>query len=228
MELRSLLAKLGEMEQTAAEPAAENTEIKEAYIKSSKDAIQVLANLRAMGKQGDMGGAVPPGFASQVVNDLYDVMMWIEANIREDVANEEATDEGNEFSGALAKAKAENKDEFEVDGKTYKVKESAQVDEAMVVQADGSEAMALLGILKLAGMPAPQPTAEERDVEHANTPSEHEFPHDAAVPSGTDLHKQKGAYRAAAGADNAMAVEELNKLEGKLKGMFESMIEAGV
>ncbi len=48
--------------------------------------------------------------------------------------------------------------------------------------------MALLGILKLAGMPAPQPTAEERDVEHANTPSEHEFPHDAAVPSGRILY----------------------------------------
>ena len=33
-------------------------------------------------------------------------------------------DEGNEFSGALAKAKASNQDEFEVDGKTYKVKDA--------------------------------------------------------------------------------------------------------
>jgi hypothetical protein len=32
--------------------------------------------------------------------------------------------EGNEFSGELAKAKAQHKDEFEVDGKTYPVKES--------------------------------------------------------------------------------------------------------
>jgi hypothetical protein len=32
-------------------------------------------------------------------------------------------DEGNEFSGELAKAKAAHRDEFEVDGKTYKVKE---------------------------------------------------------------------------------------------------------
>lgn len=32
--------------------------------------------------------------------------------------------EGNEFSGALAKARAAGKKEFEVDGKTYKVKES--------------------------------------------------------------------------------------------------------
>ena len=38
---------------------------------------------------------------------------------------EEVTDEGNEFTGALAKAKAAHKDEFEVDGKKYKVKESS-------------------------------------------------------------------------------------------------------
>jgi hypothetical protein len=32
-------------------------------------------------------------------------------------------EEGNEFSGALAKAKASNQDEFEVDGKSYPVEE---------------------------------------------------------------------------------------------------------
>tara|TARA_B100001287_G_scaffold270320_1_gene268943 strand:- start:807 stop:1256 length:450 start_codon:yes stop_codon:yes gene_type:complete len=35
-------------------------------------------------------------------------------------------EEGNEFTGALAKAKEEGKDEFEVDGKTYKVEESTE------------------------------------------------------------------------------------------------------
>jgi hypothetical protein len=40
----------------------------------------------------------------------------------------EIADEGNEFSGALAKAKASHKDEFEVGGKTYKVKEDAKPD----------------------------------------------------------------------------------------------------
>ena len=226
MELRSLLAKLGEMEQaTAAEPAAEATTIKEAYIKSSKDAIQVLANLRAMGKQAERGGQLPPGFANTVVNDLWDVITWIEGNMR--------VPEPSIFDDVTTEAKKPDFLDVDKDGDKSEpmkkaLKDKEKVDEAMVVQADGSEAMALLGILKLAGMPAPQPAAEERDVELANTPSEHEFPHDAAVPAGTDLHKQKGAYRAAAGADNAMAVEELNKLEGKLKGMFESMIEAGV
>ena len=37
---------------------------------------------------------------------------------------EQVADEGNEFSGALAKAKASNQDEFEVDGKKYKVKDA--------------------------------------------------------------------------------------------------------
>ena len=40
------------------------------------------------------------------------------------VVEEEELEEGNAFSGALAKAKEEGKDEFEVDGKTYKVEEA--------------------------------------------------------------------------------------------------------
>ena len=38
--------------------------------------------------------------------------------------NEDDFDEGNEFTQALAQAKAQNKKEFEVDGKIYQVKES--------------------------------------------------------------------------------------------------------
>jgi len=38
--------------------------------------------------------------------------------------DEEEMEEGNEFSGELAKAKAAGKDDFEVDGKKYQVKES--------------------------------------------------------------------------------------------------------
>lgn len=40
------------------------------------------------------------------------------------VSEEGETQEGNAFSGALAQAKKEGKDSFEVDGKTYQVKES--------------------------------------------------------------------------------------------------------
>lgn len=41
---------------------------------------------------------------------------------------EASVGEGNEFSGELAKAKAQGKTEFEVGGKTYKVKESLEFD----------------------------------------------------------------------------------------------------
>ena len=41
----------------------------------------------------------------------------------------EEPNEGNEFSGALAAAKAAGQDEFEVDGKKYKVKEDGSVEE---------------------------------------------------------------------------------------------------
>jgi hypothetical protein len=46
------------------------------------------------------------------------------AQFAKNVAKEDTTDEGNEFSGNLAKAKAQHKDEFEVDGKKYKVVEA--------------------------------------------------------------------------------------------------------
>jgi hypothetical protein len=42
---------------------------------------------------------------------------------------EQETEEGNAFSGALAKAKKYGKDSFEVDGKKYQVKESRRVKE---------------------------------------------------------------------------------------------------
>ena len=42
---------------------------------------------------------------------------------------EEAPNEGNEFSGALAQAKKDGKKEFEVDGKKYKVEESEPMGE---------------------------------------------------------------------------------------------------
>ena len=41
---------------------------------------------------------------------------------------EDDMEEGNEFSGALAKAKASHQDEFEVDGKTYPVEEGIDVN----------------------------------------------------------------------------------------------------
>jgi hypothetical protein len=46
-----------------------------------------------------------------------------------EIAVAEEPNEGNEFSGALVKAKAAGDEEFEVDGKKYKVKEDGTVEE---------------------------------------------------------------------------------------------------
>ena len=105
-------------------------------------------------------------------------------------------------------------------------KEDEKVDEGISIQADGGEAMALLDILKLAGRPAPQEsscgcgmTEEDSDPTYANTPDEHVSNMSAATPSGNDMHAEKDAWRAAAGADNPMVAA----MEGKLKKMFEEI-----
>jgi ElaB/YqjD/DUF883 family membrane-anchored ribosome-binding protein len=54
-------------------------------------------------------------------------VIGVYSNIKKQREMEEAeTEEGNAFSGALAKAKEEGDDSFEVDGKTYSVKESKE------------------------------------------------------------------------------------------------------
>ena len=102
-----------------------------------------------------------------------------------------------------------------------------KVDESLVVQADGEEAAALLGMLKLAGM-APQheePAMEERDIEYDNTPDERIAPHQAAVPAGNDLNKAKTMTKHGyQQGDNPLAMAETAALENKLRGMFESML----
>lgn len=46
-------------------------------------------------------------------------------DVQDEVEDDTEVEEGNKFSGELKKAKEDGKDEFEVDGKTYKVKESS-------------------------------------------------------------------------------------------------------
>jgi hypothetical protein len=81
----------------------------------------------------------------------------------EPVMGEGEMDEGNEFSGALAKAKAAGAKEFEVDGKKYTVKEDINLN----VSAVGEEDVVNL-IRKLSGMAtkeAPQITGVAIPVE---------------------------------------------------------------
>ncbi len=75
------------------------------------------------------------------------------------VVEEEEIEEGNAFSGALAKAKEEGKDEFEVDGKTYKVDEAESKLEEEEIEEQKS-------VLKVdAPTPPPAEPAMEEPVE---------------------------------------------------------------
>ena len=148
--------------------------------------------------------------------------------------DEEEMEEGNEFSGALAAAKATGAKDFEVDGKRYTVKEDINVS----VTATGDED-ALNLFRKLAGMPQiaiaqheEEPcdgameveVDEERDPEYLNSPREQVAPVSAAIPSGNDLHGAKRAYKISQPGDNPMAVAEAkdtswDKYTSILKGL---------
>jgi hypothetical protein len=149
------------------------------------------------------------------------------------VVDEAEVEEGNEFSGALAKAKAAGEKEFEVDGKKYTVKEDINLN----VSATGEEDVVNL-IRKLSGMPVvaiqAQPAMaeevvseadpKERDIEHTNTPREEVAGTNAAIPSGTDLNRAKKSYSDKPfRGDNPMSVAE-SKEEALWKS-YENMIK---
>ena len=150
-----------------------------------------------------------------------------------DFLDEDEMEEGNEFSGALASAKATGAKDFEVAGKKYTVKEDINVS----VTANGEED-ALNLFRKLAGMPqiaiaqSEEPcdgameieVDEERDPEYVNSPREQVAPISAAIPSGNDLHGAKRAYKISQPGDNPMAVAEAkdtswDKYTSILKGL---------
>jgi len=161
---------------------------------------------------------------------------------------EEEVEEGNEFSGALAAAKASGAKEFEVDGKRYTVKEDINVN----ITANGQED-ALNLFRKLAGMDEVAPAVtgvavpvdaesaiaqgivepievevdEERDIEYTNTPNEKIGPVGAAIPSGNDMNRAKKSYSDKPyRGDNPMAVQEstADRLWKKYSGMLKSLI----
>ena len=143
---------------------------------------------------------------------------------------EEEMEEGNEFSGALAAAKASGAKDFEVDGKKYTVKEDININ----VTANGEEDVVNL-IRKLSGMAEvhAEPVIavgedveegpKERDVEYTNSPREEQAGSDAAFPGGTDLNRPKKSYSDKPyRGDNPMAVSEAK--EEALWKSYETMI----
>lgn len=114
-------------------------------------------------------------------------------------------DEGNEFTGALARAKAAGAEEFEVDGKKYKVEECGGMmpqtgsqpaqapdfninasingngEQSLTVNAQGEAAQQLAQLLKLSGlfsgeMPQQESIEEDERYDASTTPDEHVFP----------------------------------------------------
>ena len=151
-------------------------------------------------------------------------------------------EEGNEFSGALAAAKASGAKDFEVDGKKYTVKEDININ----VSASGEEDAVNL-IRKLSGMPviAIQATQaeeacgacgsspcgcetvaedgpKERDLEYTNTPREETAGIDAAIPSGDGDDRAKKMYSKEYMGDNHMAVKEA--IQNMLWNDYQSLI----
>lgn len=161
---------------------------------------------------------------------------------------EEEVEEGNEFSGALAKAKATGAKEFEVDGKKYTVKEDINVNitangqedalnlfrklagmpevntEPMVQNADGTEVplrnIPTLELPQDAESAIEQGVVEERDIEYTNTPNEKIGGIETAIPSGDGDDRAKKMYSKEYMGDNHMAVKE----EALWKA-YESMIK---
>lgn len=174
--------------------------------------------------------------------------------LEQSVQEKNEMEEGNEFSGELAKAKAAGKKEFKVDGKTYQVKEDA-VDECgsmmspssmeppkqqdsvtMNVSMNGSGPGGIRDLLNVlkdiqdGGDSEPAVELEPKgdndllmkkkidsmadliDDDFSNSvqgdpgPVTHDI--DAVLPSGNDLHKEKGAYPKASGGDNAMKLAD--------------------
>ena len=120
----------------------------------------------------------------------------------EDAVNEEPN-EGNEFSGALAAAKASGKKKFEVDGKTYQVKEGGSADEPEQEDSDADDkrwddkeekieetkmSKDIMEMRKLAGLPLMEnyiyAQEEDKSEDEANAPDT--VPHKANEPSSDD------------------------------------------
>ena len=83
---------------------------------------------------------------------------------------DEEPNEGNEFAHELKKARDAGKDEFEVDGKKYKVKkESAETDEEVVAEAPTMDTTQLINLLKNSGLS--EEAINKKLDEWANTPA---------------------------------------------------------
>ncbi len=76
-----------EIETSAEEFVDDDMDTNEAYINSAKDAIELLADIRKQSKMAELGQGDPVR-PNQLVNDLWDVITWIESNMKESITSE--------------------------------------------------------------------------------------------------------------------------------------------
>jgi hypothetical protein len=69
----------------------------EAYINNAKDAVNILADLRKQSKMAELGQGEPVR-PNQLVNDLWDVMQWIEHNMKESIETESVENSGEDMT----------------------------------------------------------------------------------------------------------------------------------
>ena len=69
----------------------------EAYINTAKDAIDILADIRKQSKMAELGQGDPVR-PNQLVNDLWDVMQWIENNMKESIETESVENSGEDMT----------------------------------------------------------------------------------------------------------------------------------
>jgi hypothetical protein len=132
-ELNQRMAKLAKkQDQQDAKQVVESTapkgKLATALFEDSEKWIQKAVNPKTKGNlhkalHVPQGETIPKAKISKATHSKNPKLRHM-AQFAKNVAKEDMADEGNEFSGNLAKAKAQHKDEFEVDGKKYKVVEA--------------------------------------------------------------------------------------------------------
>jgi hypothetical protein len=159
---------------------------------------------------------------------------------------DEEVDEGNEFTGALAAAKATGSNDFEVAGNKYTVKEDVQLN---IVATGEDDAVNL--IRKLSGLDIPQQAThvmaepesamsldgemgielgeddnEPRDIEWNNSPHEQTAPVRAAMPSGNDMHRIQRPFKPVSPGGNPMAPMAVSENKDATWDKYAGMLKA--
>jgi len=103
---------------------------------------QVKAEVdKAMAMMNKLGAKPAAPMPAREGFDFHNLLAKLDyiAEAKKEEMDEEKTEEGNEFSGELAKAKASGAEEFEVDGKKYPVKEAKKDDDKVEESDDEDE-----------------------------------------------------------------------------------------